>query len=219
MDDLEDIEQLAGALLKSMAPSARRQLLRRIARDVQTSQAARIGTQRDPNGQPYAPRRERRAQKPGAFAVRFLYPKGASEPRLVFMKSWVRQGPLMTGFDIEAGAIRSFFFDQVAKWLSVDPSEQNPGAGKLRRRGTIRQRAMFRRLRSRANLKMDATDREAWIGFSGRAAEIANVHQRGGRDRPSKQGKLVQYAQRGLLGLTQAERSRMLDMLFEHVVP
>lgn len=216
--DFAPIEQLAGALLRSLAPGARRSLLRQMARDIQRSQSARIGRQQDPGGKAFAARRPKRELKPGVYPVKFLYPKGAPEPRLVLMKSWVRQGPLMTGFDVEAGAIRSFFWDQVASWLPVEAEERNAGAGKFRRRGTIRARAMFRKLRNARNLRSGASDLEAWIGFTGRAAEIARVHQDGGRDRPARGAKPVRYAQRGLLGLTEAERNRAVDLLLAHVV-
>jgi hypothetical protein len=216
-DDFEQIQSLAGALLRQLGASERRSLLRRMARQVQQSQSARIGRQEAPDGGKFAPRRERRELKPGNYAVKFLYPKGDANARVVFLKSWVHDGPLMTGFDIEAGGIRSFFYDKVEKYLPVDAGEQNAGAGKLRRKGTIRQKAMFRKLRSARNLRAGSTDREAWIGFSGRAAEIARVHQEGLRDKPSRKGRAVRYAERGLLGVTQAEQSRALDMLLEHV--
>jgi hypothetical protein len=216
-DDFAEIQTLAGALLRQLGSAERRSLLRKMARGIQKSQSDRIGRQKAPDGSAFAPRREKRELKPGNYAVKFLYPKGDANPRTVFMKSWVHDGPLMTGFDAEAGGIRSFFYDKVAKYLPVEVAEQNAGAGKLRRKGTIRQKAMFRKLRNGRNLRAGSTDLEAWIGFSGRAAEIARVHQDGLRDKPSAKGRAVRYAQRGLLGLTQVEQSRALDMLLDHV--
>jgi phage gpG-like protein len=212
-DGFEEIEKIAGALLRQLAPAARRSLLRKMAREVQKSQSARIGRQETPEGQRYTPRRPKRDPKPGNFAVRFLYPKGDANPRAVFMKSWVRQGPLLTGFDTEAGGIRSFFWDKVDKWLPVEAKQQNASAAKFRRKGTIRQRAMFRKLRNGRNLRTGASDNEAWIGFTGRAAEIAAIHQEGGSDRPGLKSKPVRYAQRKLLGLTNNERTLALDLL------
>lgn len=217
MNDFGEIQALAGALLRQLGPGDRRSLLRKMARGIQKSQSDRIGRQKDPEGGAFAARRKRPELKPGTYAVKFLYPKGDPNPRAVFIKSWVHDGPMMTGFDIEAGGIRSFFYDKVAKYLPVEASEQNAGAGKLRRKGTIRQKAMFRKLRNGRNLRAGATDLEAWIGFSGRAAEIARVHQEGLREKPSRKGRAVRYAERGLLGLTQAEQSRALDMLLDHV--
>lgn len=217
-DDFAPIERLAGDLLLSLAPAEKRALLRKMARAIRNRQSQRIARQQNPDGTAFAKRHERRERKPGGYAVRFLYPKGATEPRLVFMKSWVRQGPLMTGFDVEAGAIRSFFFDKVARWLPVEASEQNVGAGKLRRRGGIRRAAMFRKLRGARFLRGSATTTEAWIGFTGRASELALVHQEGRMDSVVKGGRKVRYAARGLLGLTEAERGMAIDMLLAHVV-
>lgn len=216
-NDFAEIETLAGALLRQLGAGERRSLLRKMARGIQKSQSDRIGRQKDPEGGAFASRREKRPLKPGKYAVKFLYPKGDANPRIVLLKSWVHDGPLMTGFDIEAGGIRSFFYDKVARYLPVEASEQNAGARKLRRRGTIRQKAMFRKLRSGRNLRAGSTDLEAWIGLSGRAAEIARVHQDGLREKPSKKGRAIRYAQRGLLGLTQSDRSRAIDLLIEHV--
>lgn len=216
-EDFSEIERVAGALLRQLAPAARRSLLRRMAREIRVTQSARIGRQQAPDGQPYAPRRKKQEPKPGAYAVRFLYPKGDANPRVVFMKSWVRQGALMTGFDIEAAGIRSFFWDKVDRWLPIEAGEQNASAGKFRRKGKIRQQAMFRKLRNGRFLRADATDQEAWIGFTGRAAAVAIIHQDGGSDRPTAKAKPVRYAQRRLIGLTYAERSRSLDLLFDAV--
>jgi len=88
-----------------------------------------------------------------------------------------------------------------------------PEQSRLRRRGSIRRTAMFKKLRLARNLKAGATDAEAWVGFVGRAARIARVHQKGGVDRPSSGQKPVRYAKRVLIGVTPAEEARFLDML------
>ena len=96
------------------------------------------------------------------------------------------------------------------------PRKAQP-AGRLRRGGTIKRKAMFRKLRNTSNLKAGSTDTEAWVGFSGRAARIARVHQEGLEDAPAKGAKPVQYARRIVLGDTEAERQVLLDVLFEYV--
>lgn len=212
-DDLLEIEALAGALLRNVDASARRRLLRSVARKVQASQRDRIGRQQDPDGAAFAARRKRPEPTRGAYAVRFLYPKGASKPREVFMKSWVLDGPLMTGFDVQAGGIRSFHPDKIERWLPLEPGQQNAGAGKLRRKGSIRRKAMFRKLLSARHLRAGATDTEAWIGFAGQAARVAAIHQRGLVDKPAANAKPVRYARRTLLGLTDADRTTVLDAL------
>lgn len=216
-EDLAELERIAGALLRATAPPERRRILRAMAKDLQRSQSARIGRQQDPDGSAYAPRKAKPAPRPGNYAVKFLYPKGAAEPRLVLMKSWAHEGNLLTGFDVEAGGVRSFFWDKVDKWLPVEPEEQNKGAGKYRRKGGIRRSAMFRKLRNGRNLRAGATDREAWIGFAGRASEIASVSQEGRMDRPSAKAKPVRYARRALLGFTDADAAAALDLLLRHL--
>jgi len=88
--------------------------------------------------------------------------------------------------------------------------------GRLRRGGTIKRKAMFRKLRNTSNLKAGSTDTEAWVGFSGRAARIARVHQEGLEDAPAKGAKPVRYARRTLLGDTEADRQELLGVLFGH---
>jgi phage virion morphogenesis protein len=90
-------------------------------------------------------------------------------------------------------------------------------ASRLRRGGTIKRKAMFWKLRNTTNLKAGSTDTEAWVGFSGRAARIARVHQEGLEDAPAKGVKPVRYASRVLLGDTEADRQVLLDILFAHV--
>lgn len=54
------------------------------------------------------------------------------------MKSFTwTKGRMVTGFDIEAAAIRSFAFDKVVKWLPVPEEHRNASGGKLRRRGRL----------------------------------------------------------------------------------
>jgi phage virion morphogenesis protein len=92
-----------------------------------------------------------------------------------------------------------------------------PDQSSLRRRGTIRRMAMFKKLRLARNLNAGATDAEAWVGFVGRAARIARVHQEGGVDRPSSGQAPVRYAKRVLIGPTAADEARLLDMLLAQV--
>ncbi|MDH7641143.1 phage virion morphogenesis protein [Sphingomonas oryzagri] len=216
-DELAQIEKLANAMLARVSAGQRRTLLRKIARTVQGSQRERIRSQRDPEGAPYVPRRPKAPPRPGNHALRFLYPKGAAEPRLVFMKSWVHQGALVTGFDIEANAIRSFFWDRIAKYLPVPAEDDNVEAGRLRRKGVIRKKAMFRKISSARYLRAGIEGDEAWVGFSGLASDIARVHQDGLKDKPAPKAKAVLYPRRPLLGLTAADREAVLNMLLEHV--
>jgi len=87
------------------------------------------------------------------------------------------------------------------------------------RKGRIKQRkgAMFRKLRQAKHLRTRASAQEASIGFAGRVARIARVHQYGQRDRVSPGGPQVRYAQRELLGLTPALHTRIRALLVDHL--
>jgi len=218
-DDLAEVERIAGTLLRSLSSGQRRTLLRRMARDLTQEQRARIAAQQQPDGSAFTPRKQKQPPVSGRGAACFLYPSGGGgPPRRVIMKSFTwGTGRMMTGFDIEAGGIRSFEFGKVVKWLPVPEQYRNAGGGRLRRRGGLRRRAMFRRLASARFLRSQADDQGFWVGFSGKASQIANIHQRGLRDRPSLRGKAVDYPRRELLGPTPADRERLLDLLYTHI--
>lgn len=218
-DELAEVERIAGALLLSLSSGQRRALMRRMARTLGQSQRDRIAAQRQPDGSAFAPRKPKTPPVSGRGAACFLYPSGGSgEPRRVIMKSFTwATGRMMTGFDIEAGAIRSFEFDKVIKWLPVPEEHQNARGSGLRRRGGLKRRAMFRRLASARFLRTGADDHGFWVGFSGKVSQIAGVHQYGLRDKPSLRAQAVPYPQRELLGATAADREQLLDLLFTHL--
>jgi phage gpG-like protein len=218
-DDLAELERIAGALLRGLGSGQRRGLMRRMARELAISQRHRITAQRQPDGSAFEPRKAKAPPVSGRGAACFLYPSGGGgEPRKVIMKSFTwATGRMLTGFDIEAGSIRSFEFDKIVKWLPVPEEHKNAGGGKLRRRGGLRRRAMFRRLASSRFLKTGTDDQGFWVGFSGKVSQIAGVHQHGLRDRPSLRAKAVPYPKRELLGATPADRERLLDLLYEHM--
>lgn len=218
-DELAEIEQLAGTILRSLSSGQRRALMRRMARELAISQLERITAQRQPDGTAFEKRKVKAPPVTGRGAACFLYPAGGGgEPRRVIMKSFTwGTGHMLTGFDIEAGAIRSFEFNKIVKWLPVPEEHRNAGGGKLRRRGGLRRRAMFRRLASSRFLKTGTDDQSFWVGFTGKVSQIADVHQHGLRDRPSLRAKTVPYSKRELLGATPADRERLLDVLYGHL--
>ncbi|MDC7683278.1 phage virion morphogenesis protein [Asticcacaulis sp. BYS171W] len=79
--------------------------------------------------------------------------------------------------------------------------------------------AMFRKLRLVKYLKSGASANEAWVGFVGRVAAIARVHQYGLKDRVVrlKGAPEVQYPERVLLGLADDEREDLLDLVMSHL--
>ncbi|MXO66243.1 phage virion morphogenesis protein [Altererythrobacter endophyticus] len=214
--DLAELEAITGGMLKALEPRERRRLFRRVATAMRKQNRARIRKQRNPDGSRFAPRKPAPEPIIGNYAVKFLYPSsGSGAPRLAFMKSWEKQGPIFTGYDIEAGGLRSFEYAKVIKWLPVSVKDENTSAGTIRRRRTIRQRAMFRKITRR--MFTGQSDHEAWIGFGGMVASVAEVHQFGLRDRPARHAREVRYARRELLGMTAADREDLLDAVLEHL--
>lgn len=146
MDDLQQLEDWVGPLLAKLDPVERRRLAHTVALNLRRSQQQRIAEQRNPDGTPYAPRKQLR-----------------------------------------------------------------------QRAGRIKRGAMFRKLRTAAHLKIRADQNQASIGFFGRVARIAQVHQEGDTDQARPGGPDVRYARRQLLGFTAADRERIRELLIEHL--
>ncbi|MFC0708829.1 phage virion morphogenesis protein [Azorhizophilus paspali] len=144
-DDLRALEDWAGALLARLDAGERRKLTQTIARDLRRNQQQRIAAQRNPDGTPYAPRKDLRGQ-----------------------------------------------------------------VGRVRRK-------MFAKLRQAKHLKLQSTVDSIAIGFVGRVARLARVHQYGLRDRVERDGPEVQYDTRQLLGLTDSDIELIRDRLLEHL--
>nr|WP_255488449.1 phage virion morphogenesis protein [Rhodanobacter sp. MP1X3] len=90
---------------------------------------------------------------------------------------------------------------------------------KLRgKQGRIQRDAMFTKLRTAKYLKAKATDAFASVEFTGRAGQIASVHQVGGEDRVTSHGPRVRYSRRVLLGFTKADRSLIRNVLLENLL-
>lgn len=66
-------------------------------------------------------------------------------------------------------------------------------------------REMFAKLRTAKYMKAQATSDEAVIEFTGRVQRMARIHHYGLRDRPSRNGKEVQYESRPLLGVSERD--------------
>lgn len=89
------------------------------------------------------------------------------------------------------------------------------------KRGAVRRRkdAMFVKLRTARWLKTNATPEGVEVGFFGRIARLARVHQDGGEDRVAPNGPLAIYPARPLLGFTATDRELVQERLIEHLQP
>ncbi|MGP9500273.1 phage virion morphogenesis protein [Halomonas sp. AOP43-D1-4] len=87
------------------------------------------------------------------------------------------------------------------------------------RRGQIRRKAMFTKLRTAKHLRIKTSADEAAVQFAGRVAKIARVHHYGLRDRVEKGGPLHKYARRELVGITGNDRNRIANSVLNHLTP
>lgn len=77
---------------------------------------------------------------------------------------------------------------------------------------------MFQRMRTASFLKMHAYGNELNVGFTGRIARIARVHQFGLKDRAETGASDVNYDQRELLGFTGADLEQIRSGLLQHLI-
>jgi len=84
------------------------------------------------------------------------------------------------------------------------------------KKGRIK-RQMFAKLRTAKYLKTAASADSASVQFVGKVQRIARAHHYGLRDRVSRRGPVVLYAERGLLGFTSQIKLLMIDILVKHL--
>lgn len=89
-------------------------------------------------------------------------------------------------------------------------------APRRNKRGAIKRR-MFQKLATAKHLKVRVTGEGVLVGFFGRAARIARVHHEGLRDQVAPDGPEVKYPARPLLGFSDADRSRIRDILLDRL--
>lgn len=204
---LDELQRRLNDLALSLDPASRRAFLRGVGTKIRRTQMSRIAAQKNPDGTAYTPRVRPQKPRMGLRAAHFLYPSGGSGgARKVYMKSWRYDGPRMiTGYDIERGAERSFDRSKIIRWLPAPSGQENATAGTVRP-ASKRQQSMFRKLRGPRFVRLTTTPDEMFVGFSGRASLIGWQHQLG-EDRP----------QRELIGLGPADIDTILSEAYRLV--
>ncbi|MFJ3413737.1 phage virion morphogenesis protein [Pseudomonas protegens] len=80
-----------------------------------------------------------------------------------------------------------------------------------------RQVQMFKKLRTASFLKVQGDGNAISVGFTGRVARIARVHQYGLKDRAERGAPEVKYEQRETLGFTDEDINLLRDALIKHL--
>lgn len=106
-------------------------------------------------------------------------------------------------------ALRKSQSNRIARQQNPDGSAFEPRKPRKefgKKKGRIKRKAMFAKLRTARHLKVRSNGNEVSVGFNGSSAAIAAVHQYGLTARPSKEKDFkVRYAQRELLGFTEED--------------
>lgn len=95
------------------------------------------------------------------------------------------------------------------------PRKQRNLRGK---QGRVKRKAqMFQKLRTVRFLKAQSDGNAISVGFTGRIARIAKVHQFGLKDRAERGAPDVRYEQREVLGLTEVDLDLIRNSLLSHL--
>lgn len=109
---------------------------------------------------------------------------------------------------------------RIARQLNPDGTKfepRKPQKDLRAKAGRVKRGVMFYKLRQSRHLKMRSSENEITVGFFGRVARIAEVHQDGRTDTVQPSGKTVRYPIRQLIGFTQADRELIRDALIDHL--
>ena len=99
---------------------------------------------------------------------------------------------------------------------AFEPRKPRKEFGK--KKGRIKRKAMFAKLRTARYFKIQSNANEVSVGFNGSSAMIAKVHQYGLMSSPSKTKDFkVRYAQRELLGFSQSDLEIIEDLVIEQL--
>lgn len=189
------LDQVFADILGGMSPAGRLRTAREVSWMLRQSQSRRIARQENPDGSKFEKRRRKVLRSQAGIG--FIW-NGETRRLRNWRATKGSRGRMLTGFDEERGAIRSFYREDIERYLDINFMQT--------RKDTTKADPMFRRLRTARFLKARADASGATVGYTGVAARIARTHQYGLRDRVNKSGAVATYPQRQLLGITKADR-------------
>ncbi|RRO12064.1 phage virion morphogenesis protein [Pectobacterium aquaticum] len=204
----QELDGYLEAILRNIEPNNRRRLARQTATGLRKRQQQRITKQKNPDGSNYSYRSRKRLHRKTQGGVRFLWNDQVRE-----LKNWSnatgRNGRRITGYDPMRGELRSFLRDDIDRYLSIDARRSA--------RPTSFKAQMFRKLRTIRFLRTETSPNSAAVGFSGKAAQIARIHQFGEMDDISDSH--VRYPVRQLLGLTPSDLDWLAETITDFIQP
>ena len=106
---------------------------------------------------------------------------------------------------------------RISEQKNPDGSSYTPRRKRLREQKGKIKRKMFTKIKNTSNLKVLSNADSIAIGFVGRVARIARVHQEGLKDRAEKGAPDVVYPKRELLGFTEQDIKLVADSFLKHI--
>lgn len=106
---------------------------------------------------------------------------------------------------------------RITKQINPDGSAFVPRKFRLANKKNKIKNKMFNAIKNAKYMRIERTPEGIAIGFMGRVASIARVHQFGLRDKVEKDGPTVKYASRELLGFTSEEINMMENEVLQHL--
>lgn len=196
---LDALEHELAGLLARVSPAERKKLSREIVRDLRNSQIKRIREQKNPDGSAYTRRKAQfiTVQR----EMKFIW-RGQQRS----LKNWQQNKRMITGFDTDKGAVRSFRKGDIQRFVSVKKD-------RIKVKGKSKQTRMFKRLATARYMRIFANENEASVYFSPAAANIAAVHQFGLKERLRNMD--IQYPSRQLLGYSPEDVRRIESLLID----
>ncbi|MEW6178236.1 MAG: phage virion morphogenesis protein [Pseudomonadota bacterium] len=196
-NQLQDLEDWLKPLVERLKPAARAKLARTMARELRKRQQARVGRQQNADGTSYDKRKPRNVRE---MHFKYRDQAGNITERTARVQA---DGRGYHGHDNLRKAFRSFSYRGI-----VEVYKSRSVKAKSRARMLVR---LARRMTFRAG------PNGLEVGFTGKAADLARIHQEGLVDQVAKGGPMVQYPVRELLGLSADDRGWIIDQLIEHL--
>lgn len=106
---------------------------------------------------------------------------------------------------------------RISEQKNPDGSSYTPRRKRIREQKGKIKRKMFTKIKNTSNLKVLSNADSIAIGFVGRVARIARVHQEGLKDRAEKGAPDVVYPKRELLGFTEQDIKLVEDSFLKHI--
>lgn len=207
-ESLQALEQWASAFMEKLEPRQRMRLAISIARDVRKLQARNIRGQRSADGNRWEKRKKYKASQP---PIRYVYKSKDSTVRELEMSSYRDDGDRIIGYDREAGGIRTMLKGGMLRQIAA----QHSGSGERSRAKRLQQ--MLLGMAKPKNLLAKGTASSAVLEFSNATNRIARIHHFGERDKVRPNGPEYDYPERALLGIGDAERQHITQLVLHHL--